>query len=165
MDPAATLVEIEAIKQLKARYCRFLDAKDWTAWRALFTDDFISDTSRAGGVVITGADEFVAFLRSTLGSPNKPTVHQVHAPEIEVTSPTTARGVWALQDVVRLGPGLNLAGYGHYHETYVKIDGEWRIKTSALTRLREDLFNAVLSVRITDRMRRAGSVLARRMAG
>ena len=50
-----------------------------------------------------GADEFVAFLRSTLGAPNKPTVHQVHAPEIEVTSPSTARGVWALQDVVRLG--------------------------------------------------------------
>ena len=33
MDDAATLLEIEAIKQLKARYCRLLDTKDWQAWR------------------------------------------------------------------------------------------------------------------------------------
>jgi hypothetical protein len=164
MDDAAALMEIEAIKQLKARYCRLLDAKDWQAWRQLFTDDFVSDTSKAGGVVISGADDFVAFLRKTLGSPKKPTVHQVHAPEIELTSATTARGVWALQDVVRLAPALNLAGYGHYHETYEKDETGWRIKTSTLTRLREDVFNPVLSVRISDRMRRGGARLAKRMA-
>ena len=27
-------------------------------------------------------------------------------------------------------------GYGHYHETYVRIGGQWRIQTSKLTRLR-----------------------------
>lgn len=141
MDDPTALLEIQAIKQLKARYCRYLDTKDWEAWRDVFTDDFVSDTAEAGGKVIIGADEFVAFIRTTLGKSSQPTVHQVHAPEIELTSPTTARGVWALEDVVRLAPGLNLNGYGHYHETYVKIDGQWRIKTSKLTRLREDIFN------------------------
>ena len=29
-------------------------------------------------------------------------------------------------------------GYGHYHETYEKLDGRWLIKTIALTRLRVD---------------------------
>lgn len=58
MDDAATLVEIESIKQLKARYCRLLDAKDWAAWREIFADDFLGDTSPAGGKVIHGADEF-----------------------------------------------------------------------------------------------------------
>ena len=29
MDDAAALLEIESIKQLKARYCRYLDTKDW----------------------------------------------------------------------------------------------------------------------------------------
>lgn len=153
-DPAAW-ADIEAIKQLKARYCRLLDTKDWAAWRELFTDDFISDTSQAGGKIICGADEFVAFLRRTLGKPSQPTVHQVHAPEIELTSPSTATGVWALNDVVRLAPGLNLQGYGHYHETYEKTDGQWRIKTSTLTRLREDVFNGVISVRISPRLRDA----------
>jgi len=63
----------------------------------------------------------------------------VHAPEIELTSATAARGIWALNDVVRLVPALSLHGYGHYHETYEKIDGRWRIKASKLTRLREDV--------------------------
>ncbi len=155
-DPVAW-ADIEAIKQLKARYCRLLDNKDWAAWRGLFTDDFVSDTSQAGGKTISGADEFVAFLRRTLGKPSQPTVHQVHAPEIELTSASTATGVWALNDVVRLAPGVNLQGYGHYHETYEKADGQWRIKTSALTRLREDVFNPVFSVRISPRMRDAAA--------
>jgi hypothetical protein len=34
MDDAITLLEIEAIKQLKARYCRYL-TKDWAAWRGI----------------------------------------------------------------------------------------------------------------------------------
>ncbi|KKW66059.1 polyketide cyclase [Mycolicibacterium elephantis] len=155
------LVEIEAIKQLKARYCRFLDTKDWAAWRTLFADDFLSDTSPAGGKVIRGADEFVAFTRKSLR--NQATVHQVHAPEIELTSPTTARGVWALEDVVRFGPGVNLRGYGHYHETYEKLDGQWRFTSSTLTRLREDVFNGVVAVYISDRVRKLIMKASRRV--
>lgn len=151
MDDAAALMEIEAIKQLKARYCRYLDTKDWSAWRGIFVDDFLSDTSQAGGKVIRGADEFVAFTRKGVGQ--RATAHQVHAPEIELTSATTARGVWALEDVVRLGPGVNLRGYGHYHETYEKSDGQWRISSSKLTRLREDIFNMFISVYVSARLR------------
>ena len=132
------LADIESIKQLKARYCRFLDTKDWVAWRGIFTDDFVSDTSEAGGKVIAGADDFVAFVRKNLGGPSQPTAHQVHTPEIEVTSATTARGIWALQDVVRFRPGVTLVGYGHYHETYEKGPDGWRIASSTLTRLHAD---------------------------
>ncbi len=163
LDAATTLCEIEAIKQLKARYCRYLDTKRWDDWRQLFTDDFISDTSPAGGMRITGADEFVAYVRKALGKPSQPTVHQVHAPEITLTSATTATGVWALEDVVRLGPGVNLNGRGHYQETYEKVDGRWLIKTSTLTRLREDVFNPLFSVRISPRLRGMGAALARRL--
>lgn len=134
----ADLVEIEALKQLKARYCRLLDAKDWTAWRQIFTDDFVSDTSPAGGKRVEGADAFVAYTRGNLEKPSQVTAHQVHAPELELTSETTARGVWALEDVVRLAPGINLRGYGHYHETYERQDGTWRIRTLEQTRVRVD---------------------------
>ena len=72
VDDTVALVEIEAIKRLKARYCRHLDAKDWEAWRGVFADDFVSDTAEAGGTVIAGADEFVAFIRKTLGKPSNP---------------------------------------------------------------------------------------------
>ena len=158
---ADALVEIETIKQLKARYCRYLDTKDWAAWRTIFADDFHSDTAESGGKVIEGADEFIAFTRKSLR--NQATVHQVHAPEIELTSATTARGIWALEDVVRFGPGVNLRGYGHYHETYEKVDGQWRIKSSKLTRLREDVFNGLVAVYISDRVRKVLMKAARRV--
>jgi SnoaL-like protein len=160
MDDAAALMEIEAIKKVKARYCRYLDTKDWAAWRGIFSDDFLSDTSQAGGKVIRGADEFVAFTSKSLG--NRATAHQVHAPEIELTSATTARGIWALEDVVRLAPGVNLRGYGHYHETYEKTDGRWLITSSTLTRLREDIFNMFLSVYVSARLRDAIGKAARK---
>lgn len=159
-DAAAALAEIEAIRTLKARYCRLLDTKQWSLWRALFADDFRSDTSPAGGKVIVGADEFVDFTRRSLG--DRATVHQVHAPEIELTSPTTATGVWALEDVVRLGPGVNLRGYGHYTETYEKVDGRWLFTSSTLTRLREDIFNTLVSVYVSDRFKRVIGAAARR---
>jgi len=161
MDDAAALLEFEAIKQLKARYCRYLDTKDWEGWRGIFADDFHSDTSQAGGKAIRGADDFVAFTYKSLG--DRATVHQVHAPEIELTSATTARGVWALEDVVRLAPGVNLRGYGHYHETYEKIDGQWCITSSKLTRLREDIFNVFVSVYLSDRIKKAVGRAARRL--
>jgi hypothetical protein len=154
---------IEAIKQLKARYCRYLDSKDWAAWRAHFTDDFVSDTSEAGGKLIAGADDFVAFTRKGIGRPAQATAHQVHAPEIELTSATTARGVWALQDVVRFGPGVTLVGYGHYHETYENIGGQWLIKSSKLTRLREDIVTPVFSFYISGRIGRVAAKLANRL--
>jgi hypothetical protein len=154
--------EVESIKQLKARYCRYLDAKDWESWRGLFADDFVSDLGEVGGGVIVGADQFVTYTRRTIGKPTQSTVHQVHAPEIELTSTTTAQGVWALHDVVRLHPVLTLHGYGHYHESYAKIDGHWRIASSKLTRLREDLGVKFVSPRMAVRLRAAAARSARR---
>lgn len=163
VDADDLLLELEALKTLKARYCRYLDAKDWTRWRTLFTDDFVSDTSRAGGLRIAGADDFVAFTRATLGRPSRPTVHQVHAPELEIGTPTTATGVWALQDVVRFGRLATLVGYGHYRESYRKSDAGWQIATSTLTRLREDIHTPVGTLFVSDRMRAAaGRAMARK---
>jgi hypothetical protein len=136
---AEALRDVEAIKHLKARYCRHLDAKDWVSWRALFTDDFVSELAVTGGRSRLGADDFIAYTRSTLGKPSQCTVHHVHAPEISLTSMTTAHGVWGMTDLVRLLPAVTLHGHGHYHETYEKRDGQWRITSSRLTRLREDI--------------------------
>jgi len=58
-------------------------------------------------------------------------------------------------------PAVVLHGYGHYHETYVKTDGRWRIKTSTVTRLREDITTS-LPQRISTRLRVAAAKLARR---
>ena len=59
-------------------------------------------------------------------------------PEIEITGPATATGVWAMFDYVEL-PEFTLRGWGHYHEEYVKERGGWKIRRLRLTRLRCDV--------------------------
>ncbi len=132
--------DIEAIKQLKARYFRLLDTKDWSGYREVFTPDVHVDVSDAGGGVYDGVDEFLAMLEPTLR--DVVTVHHGHTPEIEITSPTTATGIWAMEDLLRFPPGgpiAELHGYGHYHERYAKLDDGWRIASTKLVRLRLDV--------------------------
>jgi hypothetical protein len=131
---AATLAEIEAIKQLKARYFRLLDTKQWDAWRDVFSDDFTAEVH--GGSIhepihFASPEELVASNRKILA--DVATVHHGHMPEISLTGPDTASGVWAMMDIVNLGDGFR--GYGHYHEEYVKQGGRWRIRRLRLTRL------------------------------
>ena len=135
---------IEEIKQLKARYFRHIDGKDWDSWRDVFAPDaelvvaFEGDGPGTPDNPVVGAAEIVAFVRPSIDA--LVTVHHGHTPEIELTSPTTARGLWAMEDLLSLpdGGGQVLQGWGHYHETYERIDGQWRIKTLRLTRLRVD---------------------------
>jgi hypothetical protein len=137
MDTSEQLVAIEAIRQLKARYFRTMDTKDWDGMRQVFTDDVVVDTTQdAGGEAIAGADVFMTFLRDVIG--DVVTTHHGHMPEITITSPSTATGIWAMEDLLRWPDGTEMNGFGHYHETYALVDGEWRIKTLVLTRLRVD---------------------------
>ena len=128
--------DIEAIRRLKARYFRTMDTKDWDGMRQVFTDDVVIDTTDSGGGVVSGADEFMTFLRQALA--DTVTVHQGHMPEIDLTSDTTATGIWALNDIVIWPNGMRLDGFGHYHETYAKGPDGWRIASSTLTRLHTD---------------------------
>lgn len=132
--------DIEAIKHLKARYFRLMDTKDWVGMRQVFTDDVVIDTESSGGGVVSGADEFMTFLQGVIG--DVVTVHHGHMPEIELTSPTTARGIWSMEDMLRWPDGSEMHGCGHYHETYEKVGDAWRIKTMTLTRLRVDSSNS-----------------------
>lgn len=125
--------DLEAIKQLRARYTRSIDTKDWKSYRETLADDF-SMTSH--GEVQIGADHFVEYLKEALGE--AVTVHHAHMPEIELTSKTSATGIWAMEDHVRWPDGRELHGFGHYHDEYVKIADRWYMKSSNLTRLRVD---------------------------
>lgn len=132
--------DIEAIKQLKARYFRMMDTKDWDGLAAVFTDDVAIDMTGEGAGVTHSVAEYMPFLRDAI----EPviTVHHGHMPEIELTSPSTARGIWSMEDKLWWPPGSPIAhlhGYGHYHETYEKTPAGWRIKTMTLTRLRREV--------------------------
>ena len=128
--------EIEAIKQLKARYYRAMDTKDWALMRDVFTEDFILDSTGIGGGVLEGRDPVVEFLSQVMDGTRS--VHHGHMPEIELTSDVDAAGIWAFADIVIFPDGTRLAGAGHYQDAYRKVDGTWQIASSTVTRLLEE---------------------------
>jgi hypothetical protein len=85
--------EIEAIKELKARYFRYFDTKHWDKWRDLFTNDCIYHGTSGG---YADRDSFIAGCNKRLGPAF--TVHHGHTPEIRILSPTTAKGIWPIHD-------------------------------------------------------------------
>jgi uncharacterized protein (TIGR02246 family) len=126
------LTDIEAIKQLRSRYSRAVDTKDWEVFGASFTGD--ARLSSEGGVH-EGRDAIVASVSGALAT--AVTVHHQHTPDIELTGPDTATGIWAMEDLVRIGD-FELHGFGHYTEEYQRTPEGWRIRSSTLTRLRVD---------------------------
>jgi len=132
---ADTLADIEEIKQLKARYFRCLDTKDWAGLTTVFTPDAVLE---AEGRVREGREAIVATIAKVLEG--VVSVHHGHMPEITITGPDAGTGVWAMFDYLQFPtePPSELRGYGHYHEEYVREGGVWRIRRLVLTRLRTD---------------------------
>ncbi len=139
-----SLVDIAEIRELKARYCRLLDTEQWDRWAELFTPDVVIDISDElkqgmGEPLIHGRDAFVSQTRRIMSG--SISIHQVHEPEIELTSPTTATGIWPMSDRTEFPDGIDapgpfrlVEGLGYYHETYEKRDGRWLITSSKLVR-------------------------------
>jgi hypothetical protein len=134
------LIDIEAIKQLKARYCLALDLKRWDEWRACFTDDMVIE-----GVPFArdlGPDAFVKGVSERLAPLT--TVHQVHNGAVTITGPGTARAFWAMYDDLQGFEEPEDAeyprrqGFGYYEEQYRKGADGWRISFFRFTRLRVD---------------------------
>ncbi len=146
---ADTMLAIEEIKRLMARRIRAMDTKDWAEYDTCHAPDATLESfgtqpaqHQPPGGVARGKTQILEMIRKVVdGRIKLTTVHHAHMPEIELTSPTTARGVWAMEDLLWWRNGAreeHLHGWGHYHETYVKIDGHWLIRSRMLTRLRVD---------------------------
>jgi hypothetical protein len=144
IDSIDYLLSVDAIRQVKARYCRYIDTKQWQRLGALFTVDCRFEGL---GSAPPGADvaTFVAGVSSRLG----PTisVHHVHQHEVVMTGRDSARAIWAMEDFVEFTDGSTVKetpgsrgfyGYGHYEEEYRRDNGDWKISFLRLTRLRLD---------------------------
>jgi hypothetical protein len=127
--------DIEAIKQVKARYGRAADTKDWDLLRTTVTDDFSCDTGAQGKGATTGIDAFI----ERVGTNPSVTVHHALQPEIELTSPTTANGIWAVHLFAPTPGGGSVDCFGHYFDTYVKVDGSWRLRSLRLEWLHREI--------------------------
>ena len=147
-EQVQALLDIEAIKQLKARYFRLMDLKQWDDWGLVFATDCVMEVPEAD-LVNTGREQIVANVSGALVGAR--TCHHGHMPEIQLTGDDTARGVWAMFDYVEWdeqdGARIGLQGYGHYREEYKREDGEWRIARTRLERLRIDVLGSLPEAR------------------
>ncbi|MDJ0866615.1 MAG: nuclear transport factor 2 family protein [Myxococcota bacterium] len=135
----SVLEEIEAIKQLKYRYLRCLDLKRWDELAETLTPDATSAYGD-GRYAFEGRDRILEFLVKALGPHNMVTAHRVHQPEIELDGDASARGIWALDDVViDTSSEITIRGAAVYEDEYVKQDGAWRIRSTGYRRLYEEV--------------------------
>lgn len=143
---ADTHTDLDRIRELKARYARYADTKQWKKVADLFTDDAVMRFRDVDGNLsneVTAA-EFARTIGERVGA-GQP-IHHMFSHEVTFSSDTTAEGVWAMEDLIfhdreahPEAPFSFMHGFGHYHDTYRKVDGEWRISGSELTRLRMEI--------------------------
>jgi len=144
MNDIERLTAIDEIKRVKAKYFWGLDHKDWDLWRReVWALDGRLEVPEVNELY-EPLEKVIEAVSSQVG--DQVSVHHGHQPIIEFTSDTEAKAIWAMEDRLYRSKeyplydgSMFLHGFGHYHETYVKLDAGWRIKSSRLTRLRVEM--------------------------
>jgi len=125
------LEDIEAIKKLKAKYWRCVDRKLWEEMNDVFTEEATADYGP--DIKLKGRQAIVDFLKGSLGADTVITSHVGQRPEIELTSESTATGMWWLNDYI-----VMRHGYAFYEDEYVKEHGRWKKKSTRVITLLEE---------------------------
>lgn len=130
MDALSTLLETEAVKQLRIRYSHYFDGKEIDALADLFTDDAVCEFGPDFGGDWVGKKEikrkFARYARAE--GPAYGVLHAVTNPLIRLVDESTAHGRWYLLDLRTTEAVENpLILFGIYDDLYKKIDGEWKI--------------------------------------
>ncbi len=126
------------ICELKHRYFRHLDLKEFDDLGALLTDDA---TATYGDVVdrLSGRPAIVEFLRGALGGSDIVSLHNGHHPEITFSDPMQATGRWYLVDRVFVpAADLEIGGSAIYDDLYVRSPAGWRIAHTGYRRIFEE---------------------------
>jgi hypothetical protein len=133
------LLEIHEIEQLKYRYLRGVDLKDWDTLEDCFIED--ATASYGGGVMsYSGRSAIMDFLRASLGATSMLTSHKCHHPEIRLIPPDRAEGMWGLDDyVIDQRFGVTIRGAAYYQDSYVKVADGWRISHTGYKRVFEEI--------------------------
>ena len=90
------LKDVQAIKELKSKYFRALDTKNWDELETTMTPN-ISTAYSNGKLVFHGPKEITNYFKESMPH-TEITLHQGHNPVIWFESDTVAYGKWYLQD-------------------------------------------------------------------
>lgn len=121
------LEDIEAIKELKARYWRMLDQRNWDELRATLLPDAVLDMD--GIPVCEGREVFVTICIEAAKVPGQFNAHHGHNARIRMTGRDSAEGTWdAWFQGIDATNRTVLTLTNHYADQYVRRDGRWWIK-------------------------------------
>jgi len=134
------LIAIEEIKQLKHRYFRTLDLKQWPEFGDCLADDVRARYgTRAAGEPLhfEGRSCVVGYMAENLPH-SVVTLHVAQHPEIEVDG-DLATGSWCFEDtVIATEFSVTIRGGGYYRDEYRREgDGRWRIASTSYERIYE----------------------------
>lgn len=136
-DHATLLLDLEQLRQLKYRYFRAVDTKDWD----LVADCFVPEATATYPQQVCGSrDEIIGFLSGAM-TPEMVTIHHGHHPEVEVDG-DRGTGRWYLHDKV-LVPSYRycLEGAAIYDDEYVRTDDGWRMSHTGYQRVYESTWS------------------------
>lgn len=124
------LEDIEAIKQLKARYWFACDQRDAAAIKDTFVNnDLLIDFGFIGQ--FTDIDEFLELFLSMTDKPSHIDLHHGLAPEISIDSESQASGRWRMQfQLIETETQVAQFMGGYYEDEYRKENGDWKIATT-----------------------------------
>lgn len=134
MTDIERLVALEDIKVLKARRDQAIDTKNWDLYHSLHAEDHISHHADEGYSQWIGPDKMIEGVKASLKG--KRSSHHSHTPDITFESPTKANAIWGMEDLIFDEETLELLlhGFGFYHESCEKRDGEWKFTYRQLRR-------------------------------
>ena len=136
-DRITAMLDREDIRALRLHYSALLDGNAADRMGAVFTED--AEVVVTVGAM-TGLDESKSSLREadqtfdTRKAGHFPFVHAIANHEITLTGPDTATGSCYLLDFVTDRPGTQhpFLLLGRYVDSYVRVNGAWRISRSEL---------------------------------
>jgi len=132
------LSDFEDIRTLKHRYFRGIDTADMALLVGLFTADLAVEY-RGGTykVVLEGRANMLDFLASSFHS-GAVAMHHGHMPEITLTGPESATGIWYLEDIfISIESRTYTMGSAIYHDEYRRENGTWKISRTEYDRVIE----------------------------
>jgi hypothetical protein len=138
------LVALEEIRQLKSRYFRTLDMKEWEEFGDCLAEDIkarYGTQAMAEPLHFDSRADVVAYMSENLGT-SVISIHIGSHPEITVDG-DTASGSWAFEDTV-IVPDFKvlIRGGGYYLDTYRKdSDDKWRIASTGYERIYEAMMS------------------------
>ncbi len=128
------LVAVREIEQLKYRYMRAVDTRDWELLAVTLHPEVTATYGKR--LRFDNRDDLVSTLRSTMG-PQTITVHRLHQPEIELAG-DSATGTWLLTDrVIRKKDRVMIQGAAFYRDEYRKEADGWVISKTGYERIYE----------------------------